>query len=190
MKIFGLDLSNKKNAMALGVGAGAVVLYAYLNFLLFPQVSRVARAFGKAGKLAAELKNTERDVSGIGGLKKQVAVYRDKIDSYESILPAEQEIPKLLEGLSEMAKKANVKIVAITPIQTKQEPQANQAYQEMPILINARSGYHELGRFLNSLENTDRFMKVVDISIKENKATPKKHDVEILVLTYMLLENK
>ena len=40
------------------------------------------------------------------------------------------------------------------------------------------------------LEDADRFMKVADIDIKANKATPKKHDVELLVLTYVLAKAK
>ena len=106
------------------------------------------------------------------------------------MLPAEQEIPKLLEDLSDMAKRANVKILGITPMASKQEAQPAEIYQEIPILINAKSGYHELGKFLSDLENAGRFMKVADIKIKENKVSPKKHDVELLVLTYKLLRNK
>ena len=90
-----------------------------------------------------------------------------------------------------MAKRSDVKILGITPLASKQEaPASERAYQEIPILMNARSGYHELGKFLSDLENAGRFMKVVDIKIKENLSTPKKHDVELLILTYVLLESK
>ena len=136
-------------------------------------------------------KKSPKYISSIDGLKKQVAQYQDKIQRYEGMLPAEQEIPKLLEDLSQMAKESNVKIVGLTPLQSKQGSQGpDEIYQEIPIRISARSGYHELGKFLSNLENSDRFMKVADIKIKENKATPKKHDVELLVLTYVLLWNK
>ncbi|MFA6321031.1 MAG: type 4a pilus biogenesis protein PilO [Candidatus Omnitrophota bacterium] len=187
---FSIDLKDKKKVLILGAIVGVGAIYIYLSFILLPQIARVAVAYSKADKLNSEAKVAQREISEIEGLKKQVIKYRGKIESYESMLPAEQEIPKLLEGLSDMAKSANVKIVAITPIQSKQEAQNNQTYQEIPILINAKSGYHELGKFLNNLENADRFMKVIDIRINENKATPKRHDVEILVLTYKLLGNK
>jgi Tfp pilus assembly protein PilO len=100
-----------------------------------------------------------------------------------------------LENLSEMAKDSNIKIVGIVPAISyfKDDKSANksQIYREIPILITAKSGYHELGHFLNNLENADRFMKVADIDIKSNKTSPKKHDVELMVCTYILLpENK
>ncbi|MCX5680091.1 MAG: type 4a pilus biogenesis protein PilO, partial [Candidatus Omnitrophica bacterium] len=62
--------------------------------------------------------------------------------------------------------------------------------EEIPILINARSGYHELGKLLSNMENADRFMKVSDIQIKSNSQLPRKHEVEILVLTYVLLATR
>ena len=33
-------------------------------------------------------------------------------------------------------------------------------------------------------------MKVVDIGIKSNKASPRKHDIELMVCTYILLPEK
>ena len=186
-----IDFKNKKQMALIAAAVGLGALYIYINFLLLPQIRGATKAYDKARKIRADVKVSEHDVSEIELLKKQVAQYHSKIDSYERMLPVEQEIPKLLEDLSGMAKGSGVKIVGITPLQSKQDDQsAEQIYQEIPILINAKSGYHEVGKFLSKLENADRFMKVADIDIKANKASPKRHDVEILVLTYVLLKNK
>ena len=190
MAKFAIDPKNKKQVIVIGVAIGAVVLYLYTNFLLLPQISATVKVYDGAKKIDAEVKVSQRAVSEVDGLKKQVSRYQDKIESYEKMLPVEQEIPKLLEDLSNMAKESNVKIVGITPLQAKEPQTGEEIYQEIPILINAKSGYHELGKFLSDLENAGRFMKVVDINIKENSATPKRHDVELLVLTYKLLESR
>jgi hypothetical protein len=47
-----------------------------------------------------------------------------------------------------------------------------------------------LGNFLTDLENADRFMKLVDINIKANESAPKRHSVELMVATYILLKDK
>ena len=182
---------NKTQVIAL---IGAVVLITavvYLNFILKPQVTGVAREIIKKNKLTRELKDAEGDVGRIGSLRKDIESHNKKIERYEKMLPAEQEIPTLLENLSDMARASNVKIVGITPSITKSEnTQSNKTYEEIPILISAKSGYHELGNFLAKLENSDRFMKVVDIKIRSSAATPKRHDVDLLVLTYILLKGK
>ena len=191
MAKFAIDFKNTKQMVIMAGALGIGACYLYLSFLLLPQIRGVAKAYDKSTKIRADLAVSQRESSEVAGLKAQVARYQDKIESYEKMLPVEQEIPKLLGDLSNKAKAANVKIVGITPLQSKQEASsAIEIYQEIPILINARSGYHELGKFLSDLENSDRFMKVADINIKENRATPKRHDIELLILTYVLLENK
>ena len=191
MKKFPIDLKNTRQMALIILFISIGAIYLYVNFLLLPQIYGVAKIYGKTSKISIDVKDAQRDISEVDNLRKQAASYRGKIEEYERMLPAGQEIPKLLEDLSDMAKKSNVKIIGITPLQVKQQSQDSEAiYQEIPILISARSGYHELGKFLSDLENADRFMKVADIKIKENSTTPKRHDVELLVLTYVLLENK
>lgn len=190
MAKLGIDLKNSRHLMLISVVLGLGILYLYINFLLLPQIRGVAKAYDKARKAGVDVRAAERDASKVEVLKKEVAQYKGKIESYESMLPAEQEIPKLLEDLSGMANNSGVKIIGITPLQSKREASSGQEiYQETPILINAKSGYHELGKFISRLESADRFMKVVDINISTSKASPKRHDVELLVLTYVLLRN-
>lgn len=173
----------------------SIVLVPYLYFVLWPQAVGLAGILEKTGRLNAELKTAEGDIPGIANLKNSIKSYNEKIELYEKKLPAEQEIPSLLESLSRMAKEANVAIVGIAPAlpaaakkegRLKEEP----VYQEVPIVISAKSGYHELGSFLSALEKADRFMKVADIEMKANKASPKKHDVELIVCTYTLSKGK
>jgi len=176
---------NKKEMMIFIALAALFVVVVYFNFVLRPHATSCVCAVIKMNKLHSDLKSARANIRNIGKYKSDLDAYKEKVERYEKMLPAEQEIPNLLESLSGMAKSSSVKIVGITPAVTKQA-QKGQIYQEIPILISAKSGYHELGRFLDSLENSDRFMKVVDIAIKSNTATPRKHDVELLILTYIL----
>jgi type IV pilus assembly protein PilO len=168
---------------------------AYLYFIFVPQALKAFTLFGDVGKVKSELNSAHLIAADMGKLKNDLQKNSEKVESYEKKLPVEQEIPALLENLSNMARDSNIKIVGIVPAMpsSKDDKSAKSSpiYREIPILITAKSGYHELGHFLNRLENAGRFMKVVDIKIRANKASPKKHDVEIMVCTYiLLLENK
>jgi len=187
-----IDIKNPKQQMMILMVLGAILaVILYFSLLLKPQVAGVFSIAMKNNKMKCDLKSVENDISNIERYKKEIANYKDKVEKYERMLPAEQEIPSLLENLSSMARSSGVKIVGITPVQVKENKAKDEhIYQETPILISAKSGYHELGSFLASLESSDRFMKVVDIDIKSNRTTPKKHDVELLVLTYVLLKGK
>lgn len=181
---------NPKHAGILVILSALIVLILYLNFLLKPQIMRVSAVFAGMKQASDDLKKTEEEIGRMPRYVIDIASYEEKISSYEKMLPVEQEIPALLESLSNMARGSNVKIVAITPVMPEEGPNdGSRVYQEMPILINAKSGYHELGNFLAKLEYADRFMKIADIVIRSNNSVPKKQDVDLLILTYILLKS-
>lgn len=170
-----------------------LVLILYFYLILGPQIGRLTEALSRAGKIISDMKTAELLVSKKDEFNRNIESSREKVEHYEKRLPVEQEIPSLLENLSSMAKSSNIKIIGITPLPLSPKEtlsQKGKMYKEIPILINAKSGYHELGTFLSDLENADRFMKVVDIEIKANKQMSKKHDVELIVCTYILLGEK
>lgn len=182
-----------KNKTQVYIFAGLItvlVAFLYFNYLLKPEARIVFGLVKKAATMREDIVNTQMASKKNSELKVTIASLKEKVERYEKMLPAEDEIPALLENLSAMAKKANITILGITPI----APQGDAAgkddkdpvYEELPILISAKCGYHELGIFLTDIENSDRFMKVVDMSIKGSKTSPKKHDVELIVCTYTL----
>lgn len=187
-----IDLKDKKTQVFILAGLLSVLaVILYVTFILAPQMERVFGAVGQASKMGAELKDAQSNIANIPKFRSNIASYEEKVDRYEKMLPTEQEIPALLEDLSGMARSANIKIVGIMPVITKEDKTKKAyVYQERPILISAKSGYHELGKFLSSMENADRFMKVADIQIKANAQSPKKHDVELMVLTYTLMKGR
>jgi len=191
-----IDLKSKQTQTLLLIAFTVLVAaILYLYFAFVPQVVRVFKLTVNTGKISSELKSARIMIKDFDGFKNDLEECSQKVESYEKKLPAEQEIPALLENLSDMAKDSNIKIVSIVPampyLKDGKTGKKSLIYREIPILITAKSSYHELGHFLNNLENADRFMKVVDIDIKANKANPKKHDVELMICTYILLpENK
>ena len=190
---FDINAYIKKNPKQLTIAMIAAALAAlllFVYFLLMPQLTRLGTLVGKASKAKLELRSAKVSISNIDKFKNDIEKFSAKIDLYEKKLPAEQEMPSLLEELNSMAKKSNLDIISITPSAPRVEGAQRAAYQEFLIKVSARCGYHELGNFLTDLENADRFMKLVDISIKANENTPKRHSVELMVATYILLKDK
>lgn len=189
-----IDFKNNQTQQILVIGMIFLIAFVlYLYFIFVPQIVRVPTLFGKVNKITVELKSAKSTGTEMEGLKKRLVEYNEKVEWYEKKLPVEREIPNLLENLSDMAKGSNIKITSIMPAPAVLENNAqrqSKMYQEIPIRITARSGYHELGRFLSNLENSDRFMKVANIGIKSNKTSPKQHDIELTVCTYILLKEK
>lgn len=184
-----LKRNPKQMLIAIFIAAVFAVLL-YFNFLLKPQIINLSDTRSKLRKVSADLKSAKSDIAKIDSMKSAIETYNKKLDKYERTLPTEEGIPDLLESLSRMAESTNMRIAGIVPVEQKEVGAKNRAYKEIPIMITAKAGYHGLGRFLSSLESSDRFMKVVDMEIKSDPSSPKRHDVELLVVTYVLLGGK
>ena len=98
----------------------------------------------------------------------------------------QKEFPVFLELISALAKKNNIKIIAIEPQAMIDNPDL--FYMEFPVLIDALCGYHDLGRFINNLEDAKIFMKIKDIKIANDDIIPKQHNVFLNISTFCLKE--
>ncbi len=169
-----------------------VILFIFLYFQIFLKgaISQIFALNPEIRKLKTDIKNTKEDLHHEETLKKRLKNMEGKIDIYERKLPVEHEIPMLLEDLSMMAKDSYVKLLGITPvsISVRRKQKESKVYREIPIMIRAKSGYHELATFINRLEDADRFMELSDVKIKSSKADFRRHDIELTVSTYVLLK--
>ena len=179
-----LDDTKKKTLLAYAFLLLAVIV-AYFNIFLKPSITTIHKLVPEVHTLKADIKSVEDNLRFEETLKTRLEKSRVKMTEYEEEVSREKELPMLLENLSEMARESNVKILGIKPLTGEVESSATKGvYQEIPILITAKSGYHELGKFINKLENGPRFMAVRDISIKGNRASSKKHDIQFTVYAY------
>lgn len=193
LPLFDMIKKDPKKLTIVIVASAAALVFLFVYFLLIPQIAKFGAAMGKYSKARIELKFAKEEIAKIDKYKVEIEKSREKIDLYEKKLPAEQEMPSILENLDSMAKRSRLDILAITPVSssaTLTEAGQKATYQEFLIRISLRCGYHELGRLLSAMENADRFMKIVDIDIKGDEKTPKKHSVDLVVATYILLKDK
>ena len=97
-------------------------------------------------------------------------------------------MPRFLQGLAGIARKSNVKILSVTPhkLTTKSKgKESGQYYGTMPVVITAKSGYHQMGQFINDLEEGGRFVTVEDVQIQYDNNFPRKHNVKMVLKTYV-----
>ena len=97
-----------------------------------------------------------------------------------------------LENISLIAQTSGVKILSITPSELKPLTVGKKSvyYFEMPISISAKSGYHELGRFIREIEQGKRVMTVEKLRIRNNKNTSRIHDVGLVLEAYVSADIK
>jgi len=184
-----IELDSGKKKILLIYAAGLILIFVvYVYVFLRPSLTTLFDIIPKTRILKSDIKAVNDDARFEDKLNEKLSMLRDKMSKHEKKLSRETEIPKLLESLSKLARSSRIKIIAITPFDKKKTNQSEDGkkaiYKEVPITITAQSGYHDLGVFLNKLENDERHLKISDISIKANGANPKRHDIEFVIYAY------
>ncbi len=115
-------------------------------------------------------------------LRKKMAQVGNRILSIE-------EIPIIMENLSVLAQKNDVRINQIMPMRNALEEileNEEGRYYSLPIMINARAGYHDTGRFINDLENDELFMSITGLDIASNAENMRLHSIRMTVKSFVL----
>lgn len=167
-----------------------IILVGYYFFFLSPVVSKFLSVFKEVAKVQSVLNEAAFSLKRVPMIKKEIEELRSKAGFYSDKLPREEEFPAVLENLSDMARNTGVKITKILPVKDRTKYFAGDAhssiYSEQEINIDAQCGYHQLGEFISELENAERFMEVSDITVEAGRVNPKRHNVQLIVKTFIL----
>jgi Tfp pilus assembly protein PilO len=184
-----MDIKEKQKVYILFGIFGIAALILYYNLLLKVQFSKFIAMNREFQTTKSRVKGAEALISNQEKIKAQYENLIKGEELLEKKFLSEDEISSLLEDFSRVAESSGVKILKIKPLEllaaTSGAANAPGFYSEFPILIEARAGYHEAGRFINNLENTERFIRIDDIEIRGRLEEPRHHDIKIRVSTYI-----
>jgi Tfp pilus assembly protein PilO len=179
----------KKEYAAVGFVLFSLIIAVVFYIYIFKPLSK------KNAALAAEIKKKTQEIA-------QGTVYPDKIKKalleneqltkninlYQGRILKDVSLPKILEEWTAVAKQAKVNFSSIEPMpQTKTEiPQMKDVIFEQPIRIKMNCSYHQLGYFINRLENSERFVKISSLRISRGR-DEWNHDIELVANVYSLV---
>ena len=130
-------------------------------------------------------------------LRKRRGELEDAIKAYRTVLPNEEELPNVMQFLSDTASQTNVTIQAIFPQKGTEDKDKGKddkdkkeaapvGYKQVPIQIDAVAGYHQLGTFLSHVESSPHPVQVISLKVSENPKDPKRHLVRLVIQTYVI----
>ena len=93
---------------------------------------------------------------------RQLALMQAKVDGLFQALPAESEMPGLLEDIARLALANGLLIESVTPLD--EQPQA--FYVEQPVAVGVSGAYHDLAMFVSALGSLSRFATAHDIALR------------------------
>jgi Tfp pilus assembly protein PilO len=167
-----------------------IMLVDYM-LLMRPQIGTLSKLNPEIKVLSDNLKRTKNDIERITQYKDQVQALKKSVEELKTRVRSKQETSFIIEKISRIAHKHNVKIDQIMPNFLKQEvtlASEDRTYYDLPIMIEARSGYHDFGRFINEVEKEETFLEVRGLTVAAMAGT-QLNAVKLTLNTIVYEEN-
>ena len=174
--------------------AGAVILlfllYIDFAFILKSQFNLWKAINPKIAQLKKDIKKLNDDLAILStSIKGKQETQETDQRTAEKIIK-EEKIPNLLEEISKIANKREVKIMQIKPLShpPTAKPELTTATTKLfpvSIKLDLLGGYHQLGKFINDLENASVFMEVDTLRISSESTSIMTQQIELTLKTYV-----
>lgn len=186
-----LDLSKiKKEHLVLicAILAVVIVFAAYKNIF--------TPLLGKIKDVSVQKQQRQRDIQKakvgpevLKELEEELDEIKARIDYYRQGLLVKPDVPQILKELNQIAERLRIKFVSVNPLERKETilPGAGELLLQIPIRIKLQCGYHELGIFINKIENLPRFMKITELKINADSGNIWTHQAELVITSYSLI---
>ncbi len=112
-------------------------------------------------KLQAEITKARKAASELDKIKAAIKDTEEKFKKTATVLPKEKEIPGLLTNISDLGKRAALDFNTFRP----GAEISKEFYAEIPVNIQIKGPYHNLGYFLDKISKLERIVTVNNIRI-------------------------
>lgn len=136
------------------VGAG-------IYFLIVDKHTAVEREVRKESELKQQFESKAFQVANLAALRKQMADVEERFAELLKQLPTDKEVPGLLEDITAIGKSAGLDIDSIA----LQAERKAQFYVELPISIQVRGTYHQMGEFVSGVAAIKRIVTLHDYAL-------------------------
>ncbi|MEE8536788.1 MAG: type 4a pilus biogenesis protein PilO [Acidobacteriota bacterium] len=173
------------------------ILWVYTSLIAGPLLREVRGLGQRVRDARQELRVLEAATANEAALREQHRQLQEDVTALRDLLPDEEELPQLIELLSNLASQSQVKIQTIFPQRpsegsaTDQDPDADlgpTVYKDVLIQIDAITGFHQLGVFLSLVEARDVPMQVSFLRISSHPREIRRVKVKLLMHAFFAAE--
>ncbi len=159
----GLDLKVRFGIM--GIGILSFVILDYALIMQF-QIRAMDKMNGEIKQLGEDIERVKADKQRITQIKQGLEGTRTQFKAVADKIRSLADVPMVLEEISTVATASRVTLDVLNPSKEGQEHAftiGEAKYYFLPVVINAHSGYHMFGKFLNELESANLLFIIKDL---------------------------
>lgn len=153
------------NIQILIVSIPSLILILLFIFLVFlPKYKEIKALNAKIAKLNQDISSSEAMVKKLDILIEENKALNAKLAKFKKQLPEEKEVSELLKQISTSGLKAGLEILLWKPEAKKTSP--DNLYVEIPVKVEVRTGYHNLGVFFSDVSRLPRLVNISDLDLR------------------------
>lgn len=156
----------------------AIVVGGYFLFVKDLYIA-LDREVQKEQTLKSSFEQKAFQAANLDSYRSQMVEMEESFGALVAQLPSDTEVPGLLEDIDEKGSESGLNIVSID----LQPEIVGEFYVELPIKIEVRGGYHDLGGFVSGIAGMPRIVTLHDYDIKERQ-NESLLEMKILAKTY------
>lgn len=165
--------------VVLWVLATVVVAAVGIYYFLMPMQDDLVRVQAKEQDLRGIFEDKAAKAANLEAYRKQMVEMEALFKALVSQLPADTEVPGLLEDISQLGEKSGLKIQSIG----LQGEKAREIFVELPIDLKLTGAYHDFGAFVSGVSSMPRIVTLHDFTIG-TVAQSSELNVSIVAKTY------
>lgn len=141
----------------------AGLFYAFWEYLYTPAVAELDTQQARLERLETSNRNAQITAARGGqNLEEQTALYERHVRALEELVPASEEVPRLIRDLTALTRTLGVEMNAINP-----EPrQPGEFYTKEIYALRVIGEYHDVGRFLTAVASMRRIITPVGMQMR------------------------
>lgn len=158
-----------------GIAAVIAILPLVVFYFTFfqPNASKIDKLQNQKTNLIKEVKEVEAKAADREKFEKELEQATAIFEEKSALLPKDKEIPKLLKDISSLGRNAGLDFLTFKPLADIPKD----FYAEIPITINVRGPYHNMGFFFDQVSKLERIVSVSNIKM----SSPAKDGGEMLL---------
>jgi type IV pilus assembly protein PilO len=161
--------------LKLGVTVGIILLPLIIFYFTYYQqkAKKIEGLSQQKVSITEQLQEVKMKAADLAKFEQEMAEAESAFLEAAVLLPKEKEIPKLLKDISSLGRTAGLDFLTFRPLADI----PRDFYAEIPVTINVRGPYHNMGFFFDQVSKLERIVSVSNIKM----SSPKKEGGEMLL---------
>ncbi len=174
MALLPADPRSRKQALILIAVLVAAVWYVAKMYVIDPRQAEIDRARDQLEALENQNRRSRALAARGDDLRERLRLHEQQLQIFEEFIPESEEVPELLDAISQQARLTGVELSRIRP----QAAEPGEYYTKQVWELQVLGDYHNVGRYLARIASLPRIIKPTNAQISPAPRSRATRDME------------